>query len=319
MKKNFLISAGIAILFTGLLFLSGCSRPWGGGSDSVRLKAAATIFPIYDILKEVGGEKVETTLIVPPGSSPHTFSLTPSIAKKLQKTDLFLAVGGEFDGWWARSFSDSLGSREYLELADFIELQPFAFEHNHEDEKGENDSKDGKNHGEEGLDPHFWLDPLNAPIIAEQIALALSRLDSDNAKYYQERAEDFSRRAREKTELWNRRLTELESREFIVFHDAWGYFARRFDLDIVAVFEPFPGKSPSPKYLEQLQQEVIQHDIKVLFIEPQLSATAIKAVADDLGLQIATLDPIGGVFGRETYLELIDYNVETLAAVLSTK
>ncbi len=320
MRKNLFVALVISSLLILPIILSGCSKPFGGGSDSDdRLKAVATIFPIYDILREVGGDKVEAVLIIPPGSSPHTFSLSPSTTKKLQKTDLFLAVGGELDNW-APSFNAAIGSREYLELADFIDLRPFGFEHSHDDQDGQDDEEgeDEDDHADD-LDPHYWLDPLNASIIAEQIALALGRLDSENEAYYLARAEDFSVRINSRMEGWLARMSELENREMIVFHDAWGYFADRFDLEIVAAFEPFPGKSPSPKYLENLQAEIIRHDIKALFIEPQLSVSAAQSLAQDLNINIATLDPIGGYSGRENYFDLIDYNLETIFTALSTE
>jgi len=176
MRKKIFAPVLITVLFILPLVLSGCSVPLGGGADSGRLKVAATIFPIYDILKEVGGDKVEVVLIIPPGSSPHTFALSPSVTKKLQKTDLFLAVGGDIDVW-APDFSTALGSREYLELADFIELRPFGFEHTHDDEDGHEDEEkydeDDEDEHDDDFDPHYWLDPVNAPLIAEQIKIFL--------------------------------------------------------------------------------------------------------------------------------------------------
>jgi zinc transport system substrate-binding protein len=102
----------------------------------------------------------------------------------------------------------------------------------------------------------------------------------------------------------------------IVFHDAWFYFADYFDLEIVGAFEPIAGKSPSPKYLQSILDKIEKNNIDVLFIEPQLDPEIALAMAQGLVDNFEVLDPIGGLDERDSYINLIDYNVKTIIKAL---
>ncbi len=263
--------------------------------EEEKLVVAATIFPIYDLVKEVGGDKVEAYLILKPGASPHTYESLPSQVKALQAASLFFYNGLGLDDWAKDLGRDS--SAQLVNLSENVETRNFEEGH--------------------GLDPHYWLSPSNAKLMIEAITNYLAKEDSDNVNYYQARAQSYIFKLDQRIIVWQEKLSNLENRDLVFFHGAWNYFADYFDLKIVANFEPFPGKTPSPQYIINLKEAIGDHNVKTLFIEPQLSKKSLMGLASDLGVEIETLDPLGGVAERLSYLDLMDYNIETIYKALS--
>lgn len=274
------------------IFLPGCSRQ--EIADQGKIKVAATTFPVYDILRQVGGDRINPVLILPAGASPHTFDPTPAQIAAVNQAEIFFVVGAGIDDW-ALGLLPANRQVKVVDLSKDISLR--QLEH-------------------EGLDPHYWLDPENAKIMAGRIAQELALLDVANSQEYKDRTVDFQAAIDNAIISWQTRLSALPTRQIAVFHDAWGYFAERFALDIVATFEPFPGKAPSPQYLISIQEEIKNNQVKALFIEPQLSSEAAEALAQELGVKISRLDPIGGFPETDSYLDLINYNIEAIYGAL---
>jgi len=279
---------------------------------SEKVRAVATIFPIYDILREVGGDRIDATLLLTPGASPHNFEASPKDIKELDKTNLFLFAGAGVDFWANDLVKDNVnqGRADYIaiDMSSIVELRPFS---NVKSDEGEDSDKEG------AFDPHFWLSPKNAPLIANEIVYHLSMLDPNNKDYYQQNAENFITKLNEKTVQWQENINTLENKKMIVFHDAWFYFADYFGLEVIAAFEPIAGKSPSPKYLQSILNEIEKNKVDVLFIEPQLDPKIALAMAQGIVNNFVILDPLGGLDERNSYIDLIDYNVKTIIKALA--
>ena len=190
-------------------------------------------------------------------------------------------------------------------------------EHDHESEHEDAHSDDdhhGHHHGP--IDPHYWLSVHNAEQIAMNIANELAELDDENASLYTERAEQYAEKLEALEVELQDKVAGLSSRNIIALHDAWYYFADEFGLNLVGTFEPSAGKEPTPQYLANLEEEVRAHEVSTLFMEPQLSTDSIQAFANDHNLNVAVIDPLGGVEGRENYIELMRYNVEQVVRAL---
>lgn len=289
--------------------------------DGANVKVAATIFPVYDLVRIVGGEQVRAELILPPGASPHTFDPTPSELKRLQGADLVFTIGEGIDAW-AAGIAENIPGSKIIELNRGITLREAADHDEHEDEAGddgnvvpadndeEHESDEADEH--ETFDPHYWLDPFNAIIMTEVITEALVELDPAQAEVYRTNAETFITRLRQHDALWQEKLRQLPKRDLVTFHDAFFYFADHFGLRVLATFEPFPGKEPTPSYLRELQEAIEEHNIRHMFTEPQLYGASLKQFAKDNNVSISVLDPLGGVAARASYIELIDFNVNAL-------
>ncbi len=298
-------------LFLPLVFVvllgAGCSRV---SVSSEKPKVAATIFPIYDLVRIVGGEDVDTVLILPPGASPHTYEPTPSIIKDLQGASIIFEVGHGLDSWTS-SISSAVPGAVLISLDRNISLRTTAESHEYEDHENEEEVHEA--HDDHGsIDPHYWLDPSNAYLMIDTIVEELSRLDPEHGENFTERADMFKRELTLKDEEWKMLMIQVSNKQLVTFHDAFMYFADHFGFTIVATFEPFPGKEPTPQYLIYLKEEVEEHQVKTLYMEPQFSNASLESFAEDNGLVIAVLDPEGSR-DRTSYLEMIDYNVRTIA------
>ena len=152
--------------------------------------------------------------------------------------------------------------------------------------------------------------------MAENIATELARVDPENAAYYEANLVKFT----EEMNALQAELVELAEAvhddAFITLHDAWYYFADAFDLNLVGSFEPAAAEEPSPRYLKKLADTVKEHDVHAIFSEPQLSTSSLEGFANDYGLEIAVLDPLGGVGSRDSYQALLRYNIQTLVDTL---
>lgn len=263
--------------------------------DEGKLKIAATIFPLYDIAKNIAGERAKVVLILPPGASPHTFELTPAKAREINDVDLIFKVGVVDD--WIDGVVNIAPEAKLLTVNAGVTLK-----------KSEEE--------DEAYDPHYWLRPQNGIIIAGNIYRALAATDPSNEDYYRSNFENFVRAVEVVDQELRNRFSNLSKRELIVFHNAWQYFAEEYDLRIVAVFQPSAGKEPTPAHLRNIFEMVAKRGIKVIFIEPQFSPDLLRPIANDLGLRVFVLDPLGGLAESDSYLNLLRYNSRIISEAL---
>ncbi|PIS42965.1 MAG: hypothetical protein COT24_00785 [Candidatus Kerfeldbacteria bacterium CG08_land_8_20_14_0_20_40_16] len=296
----------ISISIIGLIVIYGKEE----NTTSDQIKIGATIFPLYDIARNIAGDKIEVVNILPPGASPHTFEITPEKVKELQNTKVVFAIGQGLDDWM-NDLTNSLTGIEIVMVSNNIALRKFSDEQGHDSEEQEG------NHDEHGeYDPHYWLSINNAKIIAQNIANRLEILDPLNSSSYQKNLEDYQEKLDILKEESENKIRNLTNTALVTAHDAWSYFAEELNLKIVGSFQPSPGKEPTPQELSALQALIAEYKVKALFSEPQLSENVVKPFADDTGLEIFVLDPLGGVEDRQSYIDLIKYNVNTIYEAL---
>ena len=288
-----LIIGLIAVAATLFVFLQERSSHLTPVSEQ-SLTVATTIFPLFDIAKNIIGDRAKVLLIVPSGSSPHTFETTPQKVKALQDTTIIFAIG-VLDAW-VDTLIESLPNAEKFLVNTNIQLRS---------------SEEG-----EAYDPHYWLAIDNAKIIAQNMYQEIVLVDPANQEYYEENLQNFLLRLQKTDRTMRELLAEIRSDKIIVFHDSWNYFAQSYGLEIVAAFQPSPGKELAPRDLKNLFFVTEQYNIKVIFSEPQLPIDALLPFVEDLGLQLHLLDPLGGVKLRDSYIALMLYNASTIAEAL---
>lgn len=298
-----------AVMLAGLVLAPGCSektetRPQPAAG---RLKVAATILPLADIAKNVGGDRVEAFSLLPPGASPHTFEPTPEIVKRLQDARILFMVGHGLDGWAAQLAKDLPGLKT-ITVDDgiaFLKHQEIAAIGGHDDE----DEAAG------GDDPHYWLSAKNGQTISRNVARALAETDPEGAATYETNLNAYL----EALDRTDRRIIALlqpkHGAKLVTHHHAWGYFAAAYGLSIVGSFEPSPGQNLTPKEMAELEKLIRENGIQTVFIEPQLSEQVAEPMAQDLKLRIRTLDPEGGFFNKG-YAEMLEANAQVLAESL---
>jgi zinc transport system substrate-binding protein len=277
-------------LFLGLL-LAGFGAEGAGSAD--RILVAASIAPLADFAREVGGDRVEVTTLVPPGASPHTYELKPSQVMQVAEARLLVLNGAGLE-YWAEKLVQGAGNPG-LQVVDTSQGIPLI------------------NAGAHGANPHIWLDVRQAMRQVERIRDALGRLDAGHAATYRGNAarylaqlEGLDREIAAEVARWKRR-------QFIAFHPAWVYFARRYGLEQAAVIERSPGREPSPKDLAAIVETARRIGARAIFAEPQFSPKAAEAIARESGARVLFLDPLGSSLQDPRYPALMRSNMAQMA------
>jgi zinc transport system substrate-binding protein len=243
-----------------------------------KIGVVVTILPQAEFVESVGGEKVSVTVMVPPGHDPHSYAPAFSQLAAVKRAKLYVEVGSGID--FELSYMDSIvgANRNMLVVncSKGIELV-------------END-------------PHIWLSPRNAKIMVEDICDGLIRVDPQNREYYiQNENEYLAKLDRLDTDIIGN-VTGIANRWFIVFHPAWGYFARDYNLTQLAI--EIEGKAPSPKDVANVVQEAKEHNIKVVFASPEFDIKSAQTIAEAIGGRVAVIDPLAGDYIDNMYLAL---------------
>ena len=296
MKRLILILAVIAgLVVLGIIYFRAGSPPLPLGTG--KLTVAGTIYPLYDIARNVAGNKAEVKFIVPPGASPHLFEFSPRQLQALQDVRAVFAIGHGLDNWATQVTNVVKGAR-VITVDQGIDLRTF---------------EDGT------TDPHYWLHFGNARKITDNIATTLIAIDPAHADAYRENANAYKEKLAEKERELKEVLAPAQGMPILTFHDAWFYFGENFGLKIAGTFEPAAGVEPTPRYLAALQRKIKSEHIGIIFIEPQLSTGVLESFAKDNKVSIAELDPLGGVEGRTSYLELMEFNANAIRQALQKR
>jgi ABC-type Zn uptake system ZnuABC Zn-binding protein ZnuA len=285
----------------------------GTGMAASRLKVAATIFPLYDLIRQVAGSDLDVTLLVPPGTSPHMAVFTPSTIRALTGSAVIFTIGHGLDDWAARLASD-VGVTQTIRVDSGIALQ--ASEPAAHGDASEHRQAHFHRGAESAVDPHYWLTIPNAIQIVRTITAALKRLDAAGQQRYEQRAVSYVTQLQAADADIRQVLAEVPRRKIAQFHAAFAYFAAAYGVKIVATFEPSPGREPGPRHVEAFLRQVQAHKLKTLFIEPQFDQAPLQQLARDLGITLKILDPLGGVKGREYYIDMMRFNAAQIASTL---
>lgn len=278
-------------------------------ASAAALQVTVSLPPYANIVERIGGEHLTVSTLLPPGASPHAFDPTPSQAASLARADLIVMNGG-IDAWLDRLVAATAPDAPILVITQSIDLDtlaPRGADADHETEQA---------HGHVGANPHVWLDPLLMIEAAGAIADALKAIDPANSAAYAAGLEQLTTDLLALDAELTSTLAPVAGAPFVPFHDAWPYFARRYDLDLVLTLEPFPGREPSPSYVAEAVATVRAVGAKAIFDERQLNPRSAQVVAESAGVALATLDPLGGAPGPTSYEELLRQNAATILGAL---
>jgi zinc transport system substrate-binding protein len=266
-----------------LVNLQGCSRT----SPSRKLQVVASIEPIAYFVDRVGGDRVSVSVMVPPGGNPHSYEPTPKQMERLGQAALFVKAGSgvEFELDWMRRFLDLNKALAVCDASAGVRLIPVStLVHEHEETSG------AGSHGHGLDDPHFWLSPQNARTISANVERSLAAVDPANREYYATNRAVLDRELQSLDREIRNRLSGLKERHFLVFHPAWGYYARDYGLEQIAA--EVEGKTLTPVQMTQVIEKARAGRIKVMFVSPQFSTTQAEAIARDIGGTTAIVDPL---------------------------
>ena len=281
-----------------------------------RLKIAATIFPLYDLVRNVAGPAVDVVLLLPPGASPHTFEPRPGTMRALTGSTVLFAIGHGLDDWAVR-LAQGANVQQTRIVDQQITLRPATHVHtDHGHAAASSHTARRPSEGQAGMDPHYWLSIANAVHIVHTIAETLGTLDAAAREDYRQRMTAYVGQLHSLDGEIRSLLADLPRRQLATFHAAFDYFADAYALEVVTTFEPVPGQEPSPRHVEAFLKQVRVHNLRTLFIEPQLPHTALQSLARDLDVTLKELDPNGGSAGRDSYIAMMRFNAAQIAAAL---
>ncbi|NPA52190.1 MAG: zinc ABC transporter substrate-binding protein [Aquificae bacterium] len=281
----------ILIIFSVLsIFLVSFSRP----------VIVSSIKPISDIVKAVGGDKVEAHYVIPPQASVHFYEYKISDIKLIYEADLFLYIGvGEPN---LEKITRTKAKGEVIKLINLKDLNliyKFEFEHNHSNEE---------NH--KNPHPAIWLDPINAKIIAKHILSKLRDLDPENMYYYQTNFEKFSKEVDTVLKYGTNKFSTLRNRYFISYHYTWPYFTKRFGLIYLDVIELGHGREPTAKHILNIIKQINRFKIKAIFASVQFyNKKYTDLIIRSTNVKVVLLDPFGI---DKTYIQMIKYNIDKI-------
>ena len=277
------------------LFLTSGLVPPSSAMEGI----VVTIKPIHSLVSSITKGVSKPYLIIRGASSPHTYSLRPSDAKKIRRAKLVFRIDNNLENFLIKSLKTlgrearivTLSETKGLTELKYRELEDFKSGHKgHDDHKGH---KGHEGHHHEGTDLHMWLDPKNAIRFVHKIEAELKQADPKNAETYRVNAGELRERLTKLTKTIDSQLKSLKRRPFIVFHDAYQYFENRFGLKAAGTITLNHEVPPSVKQISTIKKRLKTLGAACIFQEPQFNQRISKAVARGTGTKILSIDPLG--------------------------
>lgn len=281
----------MVVAATLALAAAGCGRGGESAGSDDRMQVVVGFYPLAFAAEEVAGNRAEVTNLTPAGAEPHDVELSPRDVERIRSADLVLYAGGGFQPALEEAADGAEGAA--VEVFDGLDLR---------EEDGE-------------ADPHVWLDPVRFAQVVERIGAELGGEAPARQLASQLRALDGEYRDG---------LADCDRHELVTAHDAFGYLADRYGLEVIPIAGLAPEVEPTPRDLEEIAELVEDRGVTTVFVEPLLSPEIGETVAREAGVATAVLNPLEGLTEEElargeNYLSVMRANLEALRAGLGCR
>ncbi len=316
MKRMFERYRWVSLALT--LALASAAATLTSAQNAPKLKVVASTADLADLAAEVGGDRVEVESLIRGDQDPHFAEAKPSYVLKLRQADLLIVVGLELEGGWLTRgvhkpplISESgnpriqPGASGYFDASQYAEIvgtpsQPLT--------------PDIQPFGSQ----HYWLDPENGRRIAKALADKLSELRPNDASYFNDQFQAFSRRLSDAERVWDAEMQPYRGRKVVTYHRSWPNFLKHFQLVSVGEIEPRPGIPPSRNHTTELINLMKRESVKVILVEPYFELKTPNAVAKETEAKVVVLpSSVGGAKGATDYFKLFDYDLALLKKALN--
>ena len=272
--------------------LGGCAQA-GGGADA-RIDVVASFYPLAFAAQRIGGDRVSVRNLTPSGAEPHDLELTPGQVASIGRADLVLYLSGGFQP----AVEDAVPrSRVSLDARAAIGAQP----------------------GPDASDPHLWLDPTRMMRIGRVVAARLAALDPGGAGDYRRRAAALEDDLANLDRAFRSGLATCQRHEIVTSHAAFGYLAGRYGLRQIPISGIDPEAEPTRRRLAEIVALVRRYRVTTVFSETLLSARTARTIAREAGVRTDVLDPVEGVRGADTYVTVMNRNLQALRRALGCR
>ncbi len=239
--------------------------------------------PLVYFAEQIAGDNFEIVTVIGPGQSPTTFETTPKQLANFAKAKIFFTAGVPFEKQLNKKLKSSFENLNIIDTQRGIDLQKIE---NHHHDNIEEDQTDETG----SLDPHSWLDPALATIMAQNIYDGLIRFYPADSLAYQDNLNLLLEDLDKLDSYIKQELKPYTGRSFYTFHPAFGYFAKAYDLKQIAI--EVDGKEPSAKQLANIIEKAKKDNVQILFTQPQFSDKSARAIAESVGAAVIPIDPL---------------------------
>lgn len=275
------------LYFLLLIFLSSCGRQ---GTDNGTRIITVSIAPFKYFVGEIAGNDFMVNVMVPQGANPHVYEPFPEQIIKLRKSEAYISNGYlGFEMTWLDRFYEINKTMKKLSLGDRITT--LAPEHHHDEDHVE------------GADPHYWISPECALVMASSIKELLCSLNPVQKQKYEENYKSLVLKIQEVDKHARELFSGLQGRSFMIFHPNLGYIARDYGLEEISV--EYEGKEPSPSRMKELIDRAGKDNLKTIFVQREYDTKNAKAIADEIGAKVTIIDPLSEDWLKST-TEIID-------------
>ena len=311
----------LTMIISAAGIFSGCKKRGFGKDAEGKVKVVASIYPVYDFARRIGGDQVAVKMLVPAGTEPHSWEPSTRDMLDLEEADLFIYNGAGIDAW-AEDVLDTVQNKNLtiLEASKDVTLLK-AGEGDHEEAGHEDEDmdghEDGHHHGE--YDPHVWLSPKNAEIELAAIAEALIAKDPDHADMYRANLQAAKKECESLDSAFREKLSAYTGGYIVVAHEAYGYLCKEYGLKQIGIEGVSADQEPDAARMRKIIDMVKQYGIKCIFFEELVDPKVAKSIAEETGCETRALSPLDGLTkedidaGRD-YFSVMRDNLEALAA-----
>jgi zinc/manganese transport system substrate-binding protein len=287
----------------------------GAAPPSARkLNVVATTPDLAALARAIGGDAVDVKALAKPTEDPHFVDAKPSHIVTLNRADVLIEGGAELEIGWlppllesARNDKIATGAPGRISASQGVTLLevPATF-----------DRSQGDVHALGN--PHFMIDPVNVKLIVKQIADHLAQVDPGNAKLYEENLQKFDATLDAKLAEWQKQLAPYRGAKIVTYHRDFVYLAERFNLEVIETLEPKPGIAPSPAHLAKVITTMKANNARLILVQPfQNRKTAETVARQTNGVVLDIPQQPGAIPNTDTYFDLMDYIVRTLATAFA--
>lgn len=260
-------------------------------ADNGKIGVIVSVGPELEFVKAVGGDKVDVTLMVPPGADPHIYEPLPNQLSQVSNAKIYVMVGTpiEFELNYMDKMRDMNHDMLVVNSSEGIVLIPNTAEH------------------ENSSDPHVWVSPKNAKIMVENIYQGLVKTDPNNTEYYTINRDAYLKQLDELDNNITRSIAGKENSQIIVYHPAWAYFCRDYNLQQIPI--EYEGKEPTSQEIAYVIDLAKKYNIKVIFVEPQYSPKSAEVIASEINGKVLKVDDLA-----PDYIKNLNSVAETFSA-----
>ena len=270
-----------------------------------KVSVATSLTDFASIANAIGGDRVDAFAIAKPTANPHSVEVLPSYMTKVARAQIYVKVGLGLDGWAESIIHGSRNSN--IQIVDASQGIAVL-----EKPTGKVDASMGDVHPEGN--PHYWLDPNNAVLIAGNIEKALLAVDPDGANYYKQRLEQFTLNAKTQIAALQTRMKPMANQAIFTYHSSWPYFAQAFGLRIVGKLEPVPGIPPTARHLNELLAIAKSEKVVALLQEPYFPKEGGEFLVRNAGIPTRSVAPSCSGPEPDAYWKHFDQIIQSLTS-----